>query len=132
MPRMTKNELRAVVKTEIEASYGASDGELSGEIGKALDYYYGEPFGNEEEDQSSVVSTDVRDVIGWQMPSLMKIFTSTDRAVIFDPRDPDDEDAAKQETDIVNYSFYKENDGYLILHDAIKDGLLSKNAIGKV
>ena len=132
MPRMKEHELIAIVGTELNESYGASSGELSDQIATALDYYYGEPFGNEEEGQSQVVSTDVRDVIGWQVPSLMRIFTSTNRAVVFDPVQPEDEDQARQETDIVNHVFFKENDGYLILHDSITDGLLSKNGIAKV
>ena len=132
MPRMTKLELRSIVGSEISNSYGADSGELSGQISQAMDYYLGEPFGNEEDGQSQVVSTDVRDVIEWQMPSLMRIFTSTDKAVVFDPVDPEDEDGAKQETDVVNHVFYKENNGYLLLYTWFKDALLSKNGIVKV
>jgi len=129
---MKKDELLSSVGQEIENSYGASSGELSYEIAKAMSYYLGEPFGNEEDGQSQVVSMDVRDVIEWQLPSLMKIFTSTDKAVIFDPVDPSDEDSANQETLIINHSFYKENNGYLQIYNCLKDGLLSKNGIFKV
>jgi hypothetical protein len=129
---MKRDELKALVRTEIEAAFGATSGDISKEIAAGLDRYYGEPLGNEEDGQSKVVATTTRDAIGWQMPSLMRIFTSTDKAVVFDPVDPNDEKAAEQETDIVNHVFYKENDGYLILHDSLKDGLLSKNAIAKV
>ena len=132
MPRMTKIELEALTRTEIDNAYGAWDGDLSGEISESIDYYLGEPFGNEQEGKSSVISRDVMDVIEWIMPSLMRVFTSNERAVVFDPVEPGDEDAAKQETDIVNHVFYKENDGFLNLYTWFKDALLSKNGIMKV
>jgi hypothetical protein len=129
---MKKSELNSLVNTEIDNAYGAFDGDLSGEIAEGIDFYLGEPFGNEEDGKSSVISRDVMDVIEWIMPSLMRVFTSSERAVVFDPVDPSDEDAAKQETDIVNHVFYKENDGFLNIYTWFKDALLSKNGIMKV
>jgi hypothetical protein len=129
---MTKIELNALVKHELESAYGAYDGDLSGEIAENIDFYLGEPFGNEEEGKSSVISRDVMDVIEWIMPSLMRVFTSNERAVVFDPVEPSDEEAAKQETDIINHVFYKENDGFLNIYTWFKDALLSKNGILKV
>ena len=132
MPRMTKGELLGLIGSEIDNSYGADDGELSDQLTKAIDYYNGENFGNEEEGKSQVISRDVMDVIEWVMPSLMRIFTSSERAVEFDPVQPGDEQAAKQETDIVNHVFYKENDGFLNIYTFFKDALLSKTGIMKV
>ena len=132
MAKMKKDELRALLGSEIDMAYGADSGELSGEISEAIDYYLGQPFGNEEDGKSQVISRDVMDVIEWVMPSLMRIFTSNERAVVFDPTKPGDEEAAKQETDIVNHVFYKENDGFLNLYTFFKDALLSKNGIMKI
>ena len=56
-------------------------GELSEQRRKALRYYLGEPFGNEIEGRSKVVSTDVSDTIEWILPSLLKIFTAGDDVV---------------------------------------------------
>ena len=67
-----------------------------------MDYYYGDPFGNEVEGRSKVVSTDVYDVIEWMMPSLMRVFSSGDDLGRFDPQGPEDVKAAKQETEYVN------------------------------
>ena len=132
MPRMTKIELNSLVNNEIDDAYGAYDGDLSGEIAENIDFYLGEPFGNEEDGKSRVISRDVMDVIEWIMPSLMRVFTSNERAVVFDPVEPGDEDAAKQETDIVNHVFYKENDGFVNIYTWFKDALLAKNGIMKV
>lgn len=132
MAKMKKEELRALLGSEIDTAYGADDGEISGEIASAIDYYLGKPFGNEVNGKSQVISRDVMDVIEWIMPSLMRIFASNERAVVFDPVQPGDEKAAKQETDILNHVFYKENDGFLNLYTFFKDALLSKNGIMKV
>ena len=59
------------------------EGEISAEIAKALRYYYGEPFGNEEEDQSSVVSTDVPNSISVVSvsPAAFKAGTATSQSM---------------------------------------------------
>jgi hypothetical protein len=129
MPKMTDDELVGLVRNELDSTKYVST--LSREREKSLDYYHGEPFGNEEKGQSQVVSTDVQETVEWIMPSLMRIFTATDKAVVFEPTRPDDEDAARQETDMVNHTFYKENNGFLVMYSFIKDALLMKNGIVK-
>ncbi|GAF94998.1 unnamed protein product, partial [marine sediment metagenome] len=129
MPKMTEEELVGLVRSELDATKYVS--KLSDERETAIDYYHGEPFGNEEEGQSQVVSTDVQETVEWIMPSLMRIFTATNKAVVFEPTNPDDEDGARQETDMVNHTFYKENNGFLVMYSFIKDALLLKNGIVK-
>lgn len=130
MPNMTETELLSIVQSEVNQAKDPS--EIFKEIAQGLDYYNGEPLGTEEEGSSSVISRDVKDIIEAMLPSLIRIFTSTDRAVEFLPFDVQDEEAAKQETDIVNYSFYKENNGFYTIYTWFKDALLSKNGIVKV
>jgi len=126
---MTEEELVGLVRNELDATKYIS--RLSDERETAIDYYHGEPFGNEEPGQSQVVSTDVQETVEWIMPSLMRIFTATNKAVVFEPTSPDDEDAARQETDMVNHTFYKENNGFLVMYSFVKDALLMKNGITK-
>ena len=54
MAKMKKDELRSLLGSEIDMAYGADSGELSGEIADAIDYYLGQPFGNEEDGKSQV------------------------------------------------------------------------------
>ena len=129
MAKMTETELVSLVRSELDATKYHST--LSDERERALEYYYGEPFGNEESNKSSVVSTDVQETIEWIMPSLMRIFTASDKAVVFEPTSPDDEDGARQETDIVNHTFYKDNNGFLVMYSFVKDALLMKNGVVK-
>jgi hypothetical protein len=102
-------------------------GDLREERSKALDYYYGRPFGNEVEGRSQVVSKDVADIIGWQMPALMKIFTATDEVVSFRALGPDDQQAAEQESQYINNLVMNQNGGFLTIYEWFKDALLSKN-----
>lgn len=129
--RMTDTEVKAILEAHIHNSMGYTSGELSDQRGKAMDYYLGEKFGNEVEGRSEVVSTDVSDVIEWIMPAMMRTFTASDDAVRFDPQNAEDIKPAEQQTDYVNYVFYKENPGFLILYTWIKDALLQKNGLVK-
>ena len=129
---MDELKLKSIVDAEIHNAMGFFSGELSKERSQAMKYYYGEPFGNEVEGRSKVVSTDVADTIEGIMPQIVKVFTASDEVVVFEPMGADDEEGSKQETDYVNYVFYKENDGFLILYNWIKDALLQKNGAVKV
>jgi len=123
---MDESTLKAVVANEIRRAIGYMGGTIAGEREKALNYYYGRPFGNEIEGRSQVVSTDVADVIESVMPSIIKIFTAGDDVVKFEPQGPEDEETAQQATDYCNWIFNRDNDGFLILHDWIKDALMQK------
>lgn len=128
---MKKAELLALVADEESRALGQQYGELSSEREKALDYYFGRPFGNEVEGRSQVVSTDVRDSIEGILPMLLDIFTSSKSAVEFEPQGIEDEKQAKQATDLCNYVFYRQNNGFLVLYQWFKDALLQKNGIVK-
>ncbi len=60
---MADEELESLVGTELTDATSFVDAELSPVRARAIQYYRGEPFGNEEEGRSQVVSTDVRDTI---------------------------------------------------------------------
>ncbi len=129
--KLTDETLLAIIEREVGSSTSYS-GELDKQRRKALEYYNGEPFGNEISGRSSVVSTDVMDVVEWSMPILMKIFGSGDQVGRFEPQNPEDVDMAEQATDYCNYVFFRENDGFKLLYDVMKDALLSKTGIFKI
>lgn len=129
---MDSTELKSIIQSQINDAAGYIGGDLSDQRTKAMEYYLGEKFGNEEDGRSQVVSRDVADTIEWMKPSLLKTFAASDQAVRFDAEGPEDEEQAEQETDYCNYVFYKENEGFLILYTWINDALLQKNGIVKV
>ena len=129
--KMTKDELASQLSGEIESASGNFNTELSAQREQSMKYYLGEPFGNEIEGRSEIVTTDVRDTIEYIMPSLMRIFTTHNNVAEFEPQGPEDVEMAQQATDYVNYVFNKQNNGFKILYDVFKDALISKTGIVK-
>ena len=81
---MEGEDLQGVLRLMLTDAIQFVDTELTPVRTKALEYYKGEPFGNEQEGRSSIVMTTVRDVILSAMPSFMRMFMGTERAVEFD------------------------------------------------
>jgi hypothetical protein len=128
---MDDAELEALVAGELTDAVSFIDAELSPVRARAIQYYRGEPFGNEEEGRSQVVSTDVRDTINGIMPSLMKVFFGSNRVVQFVPRGPEDIASAEQATDYVNWIFQNDNNGFLLCHSVFKDALRGALGVAK-
>lgn len=128
---MSERELEAIIDDQITSAIGWHETEIQEEQEQALDYYYGELFGDEEPGRSSVVSRDVMETIEWLMPDLMRIFTASDEFVRFEPRGEEDVEGAEQETDYVNHVFNNDCDGFLKLYEWFKDALISKNGVIK-
>lgn len=129
---MNDYELKAIISSEIQSSLGYLGGELTEARAKSLDYYFSEPFGNEQEGRSQVISTDVADTIESILPQIMRTFTASPKAVQCVANNAGDEPIAKQATDYLNHVFYKDNDGFTNLYTFFKDALLQKNGIIKV
>ena len=131
MAKMTNDELASKLSNEIESATGNFNTELSEQREQSMKYYLGEPFGNEIEGRSEIVTTDVRDTIEYIMPSLMRIFTTHNNVAEFEPEGPEDVQMAQQATDYVNYVFNRQNNGFKVLYDVFKDALISKTGIVK-
>ena len=125
-------EIIAQIEAEENIAYGVNDSALSNDRAEAIDYYLGQPFGNEEEGRSQVVSYDVQDTIEAALPQLLKVFVAGDKVVQFEPKGPEDQDAADQETDYINHVVMEKNEGFKIFYVWFKDALLSKNGYVKV
>ena len=125
------DEILSIVESEINGSADYMDSEVSSQREKAMEYFYGEPFGNEEDGRSQVVVTDVQDTLMWMMPSLMRIFTAGDKVGKFVPEGPEDEAVAEQATKYVNHVFYKQNDGFTVLYNMFLDALMQKVGVVK-
>jgi len=128
---MNDADLESLVGSELVDATSFVDAELSPVRARAIEYYRGEPFGNEEEGRSQVVSTDVRDTIAGIMPSLMRVFFGSKKVVQFAPRGPEDTATAEQATDYINYIFSQDNDGFLVCHSVFKDALRGALGIAK-
>lgn len=130
--QMGEDELQGIVGKEIDDAIDFIDNWISPQRATATQYYRGEPFGNEEDGRSQVVSMDVRDTVQAIMPSLMRIFHGSDQTVEYVPQGPEDVAAAKQATDYANYIINRDNNGFLEMHSAFMDALVRKVGILKV
>lgn len=131
MPRMDDSRLKAICEAKLNNALGWVGGKLSKERQLAMSYYRGDLFGNEQEGRSRVVSRDVAEAIDSVMPSLVKVFATTDTMIVCQPRNPQDEAAAKQATDYLNWVFQQQPNGFDLLQTWIKDALLSKLGVVK-
>jgi len=129
--QMDDYQLRSIVSSEIRDSLNHFDNEYSQERIRAMDFYLGEPMGNEVEGRSSVVSTEVSDTIEAIMPNLMRVFTANDQYVRFNARTAEDVERAEQISDYVNYIINHDNQGYKVLYNWFKDALLFRLGVVK-
>lgn len=124
--------LASIVNAELSSGNGWLNSDLSNEQEEALDLYYGDKFGNEQEGFSQVVTRDVLETVEGIMPDLMKIFASGDQVVEFDAVGPADEEQVEIEGRYISHMFMNRCGGYKILYDWFKDALLMKNGVIEV
>ena len=128
---MDETELQGIVSAELEDAVSYIDSDVSPIRAKGTEYYRGDPFGNEEEGRSQVVAMEVRDTVSAMLPSLMKVFFSTENVVEYVPRGPEDVAGAQQATDYANYIFTSDNNGFMTTYAIFKDSLVRKCGIAK-
>ena len=131
MQPMDDSELEAIIGQDLTDAVSYVDSDLSPIRAKGTEYYRGDPFGNEEDGRSQVVAMEVRDTVSAMMPSLMRIFFSSENVVEFVPEGPEDVAAAKQATDYANFVFNADNNGFMTTYAIFKDSLVRKCGIAK-
>jgi hypothetical protein len=124
---MDDEKLLSILQAQEDQSAAFTWGQLASEREASMREYHRMPYGTEVDGWSEIVTSDVQDTVEWILPALLKIFTSTDQAVTFDPVRAEDVAGAQQATDACNYVFYKQNDGFITLYTAFKDALTVKN-----
>ena len=128
---MSEEAFQGAVKAAITDAEDYIDDEIAPQRRLATKFYRGDNFGNEEEGRSQVVMTEVRDTILAMMPSLLRVFTASEKPVEFSPRKAEDVPMAEQATDYVSYIFNIDNPGFSIMHSWLKDALTTKLGVVK-
>ena len=126
--KLDDSQLLDILQRKEQSAGGYVWGQLGTERELALREYYRLPYGNEEDGWSQIVSSDIQDTVEWILPALLKTFSSTDKAVSFEPTKQEDVKGAEQATDACNYVFFKQNNGFLLLYTAFKDALTVRNS----
>ncbi len=128
---MDKEELAAILAEEERQAIAFIDAELVDNQETAIAYYNADPFGDEEEGRSQVVTPDVAEVIDYMTISILRTCVSGDRVVEFEAREPDQEESACEATEAVSWAFMRQQDGYKVLTDWLQSGLKEKIGVVK-
>ncbi|RLC98661.1 MAG: hypothetical protein DRI46_10930 [Chloroflexi bacterium] len=130
---LSEEEILLIISTEMKQSAsGTFSTTLDSNRDESLDYYLGNPRGDEQEGRSQATSTDVADAIEWILPQIIKAMVAKGPVIEFDAISEDDEDQADLETMFTHDVFMKENEGFLNLYEFVKDALMQKNGIFKI
>lgn len=131
---MTDSELLSLLENA-ENDAAEYSGEFSRENENYLKAYFGEKSGDfaAEPDKSSVVSTDIADVVEADMPSLARIFLSSGDVVKFVPNTDNETEVAEAEekTKYVNWIIRNQPESFQTLHNWMKDAEIQKSGVLK-
>lgn len=145
---MPDDEVLKALEAHYSAAVGHTEDEIANAQDDALSRYLGHPYGDEVAGRSQVVSRDCAQAVDWALPDLLEPFISGDNIVEFEPSVTDlpasmpEEQRmavierataeAKQATELCGHVFWNDNDGFLLLHDSVKGGLIQKVGFAKV
>lgn len=134
MAQMTDGELLSLLSAA-ENDAAIYNGEFSAENTKYLKGYLALKEGDfgAVPDQSSVVSTDIADVVEADMPSLARIFLGSGDIVSFVPNTENEAEVneAEEKTKYVNWIIRNQPDSFMLIHNWMKDAEIQKNGVVK-
>jgi hypothetical protein len=121
--------LLAAIDAGREHSYGSEEhSQLGRKRARAIEYYLGLNVNPAPEGRSQVVDRSVYETISVMLPSLVRIFAgSSDEVCKCEAVGPDDEQAAEQQTAVLNYVVTQQNQWEQICADWIHDAMLLCN-----
>lgn len=125
---MDEDALIAAIDAAEQSSYSSEgDSQLSSDRAYAIDLYNGKNLEPAPEGRSQVIDRSVFETIQWILPSLCRIFANGDDVVELPPVGPEDEDAAKQESQYLNYIILQKNNWFETFITWATDAMLTKN-----
>lgn len=124
-----KARLHRIILSEMSHCIGKSGGQLSharDELKKKyLGYGYTGDDKRAEHGYSTYVDRTVMEAVEWAKPSLFRIFTTTDDIIRFEPKTPEQEQAAADATLYVNNVIFG-REMFRLVHDVLADGLYQR------
>lgn len=128
---MDELKVGGIISKAVQDAVDFIESEITEPRLKAQRYYDAEVDIGHEDGRSRVVATKCRDVVKAMKPSIQRVFLSSENAVEFVPRMPEDVEACAQMTRYANYKFMQ-NNGYRLLNDVFQDAMVKKTGIAKV
>ena len=133
MPQMTEETLLHELDQMTSDATG-NNSTFTAENAELLDRYEGNPYGDEVEERSKVVSNDVMDIVEADMPSLARVFLGPGEILRFKPNkksNDDDTKEAESKTKYVNWQVREQPWSFPVLHGFIKNALIHKISVIK-
>lgn len=134
MAKMTEQELISIL-SEAERQAAIYTGSFMAENTRYLNAYFGYKTGDfsANPNQSSVVSTDVADVVEADMPSLARVFLGSGDVITFIPSTDNENEIkeAEEKTKYVNWVVRNQPESFQIIHNWLKDAEIQKNGVVK-
>lgn len=146
--KLTEEDLVRILRQEDADAAAYHDSELAKAQEDGLKRYFGEPYGNEKDNRSKVVTQDIADDVHAMMPDLMRCFTSANDLISVEALAAKDDQpyqigidpqtglplmSKKSKVDIIAaylaHIFFKDNKGREIIHDMMFDGLVQRVGI---
>lgn len=128
----THAKLLAALKAEEMQAVGYETSAEVTQHTEALNRYFGKPYGDEVDGRSKLTTREIYETVAWTVPDLLDIFAAGGRICDLEADDPQAEAQIDQRADYLDYVFFKDNQGVLILHDFIFDALMHPRAYADV
>lgn len=126
---MTKDDIEGIFRAELASADAYNQSELDNNRSLAMQYYTGQPRGDELPGRSKVQSLDVADQVNAVWAQIQKAFSGI--VVDFPPMSQEDEQQAEAEGDFVQHSM-NESNAWRVMNLAVFDALLKRNGWLKV
>jgi hypothetical protein len=121
-------DFATVIGDEIRQAQNYDQTELSSKRAMATNYMRGDmPDLPARPNGSSQTSRDVADVVNWILPGIVRQFS--EQMVAYEATQEGGEEGAEEASEYMNYSFFRENDGYKIIHHVTYDSLVQGNGL---
>jgi len=134
MAKMKEHELLSLV-SEAQRQAAIFSGDLMRENTRYLEAYFGDKTGDfaAVPNQSSVVSTDIADVVEADMPSLARVFLGSGDIITFQPNTDNEAEIAEAEekTKYINWIVRNQPESFHTMHNWLKDAEIHKNGVVK-
>lgn len=127
-----EDKLLRSLKLEEHDALGFHQSEIVSNQIEALQRYYGEMYGDEEDGRSTVTTREVFEIINWTLPDLLRVFSSGGNVVYLEANSPDKERQAKDAANYLYWIFFSDNPGFRILRDFAFDGMLHRTGYAAV
>ena len=124
-----KEQLRGIIRREMASCMGEEGDQLSTSRERLKKQYLGYGYGVDEDREkrglSTYVDRTVMETVEWAKPGLMRVFCGSDDIIRFDPKSPEQEQAADDATLYVNQVVFGRNI-FRLVHDVLADGLYQR------